>query len=151
MADKHTITKSGLELLKKELEEKLQKRDSLKNAIEEMRDRGDLSENDGYSLALDDNESNERRIAELESLIEKAKIVKETDDKSVSVGNKVEVESNGQKSSFTIVGESEADPLANKISIGSPLGSALKGKKVGDSIKVELPRGAVEYKIISLS
>lgn len=151
MADQNAITKAGLIALKEELSSKLIKRDEIKAVIEEMRDRGDLSENDGYSLALDDNESNERRIAELQYLIENAKIINNTDDRAVSIGNEVELHSDGKTTTLTIVGESESDPLSNKISIGSPLGSALKGKKSGEIVKVKLPRGNVEYKIVSIS
>lgn len=151
MTQANEITQAGLEKLKTELNERIAKREELKTMIEEMRNRGDLSENDGYTLALEDNESNERRIAELEELVTNAVVVNDIGMHVVSIGNSVEVDDEGKSTVFEIVGESETDPMSGKISSSSPIGSALMGKKVGDTAKVQLPKGETEFKILKIS
>lgn len=149
--NKYSISTEGLEELKSELEQRLNsKREDLKEMIEEMRSRGDLSENEGYTLALEEFESNERRIAELTDLIDNAKIIKRTSHNSVGLGNKVTVEVEGKERSYTIVGESEANPIDNKVSAETPLGKALIGKKVGQSFSIELPLGTQALKILNI-
>lgn len=151
MDNKFKMTQSGLDALKAELAERLLKREQLREVIEDMRDKGDLSENEGYVLSLEDDLSNEKSIAEIQQMIDNAVIVKETSNTSkVGIGSKVEVESNGVKTLYIIVGDNESDPLANKISASSPIGSALMNKKVGDSVEVQLPKGVTKYTILSI-
>jgi transcription elongation factor GreA len=145
------VTAKGLEKLKIELAERISKRDSLRSNIEEMRNRGDLRENDGYTIALDNNETNERRIGELEFLIETSIIVNDADNSTISVGNSVKVAVDENSFVYEIVGDSEADPLSNKISENSPIGKAFVGKRVGDTAVVELPRGIQEYRILEIN
>lgn len=148
----HILTPKGkiqLETKLKELEEV--KRPKIKLDIEEMRNRGDLSENDGYTLALQDYESNEARIAEIEMTLQNSIIEEPKDDGKVGLGETVTVKTPTGEIAYDIVGANEADPMNKKITPESPIGSALMGKKVGDTVKVTLPAGEMEYKIVALS
>lgn len=146
------LTPEGYNNLKTELEErKNEKREKLKLEIEEMRAKGDLSENDGYTLALEDYQSNEKIIMEIEAKLANAKIVKKNPNaQAVHVSSIVLVQSGDQKIEYTVVGDTEADPISNKISLSSPIGSALMGKKVGDEVIIKLPKGDTKYKILSI-
>ncbi|KXK26213.1 MAG: Transcription elongation factor GreA [candidate division WS6 bacterium OLB20] len=85
-------------------------------------------------------------------MIKNAEISKTTKGGGVSVGKTVTVENTetGVKQEFQIVGQSEADPAARKISLDSPIGAALKGKKEGDTVTVDLPVGEVEFRIVKI-
>ena len=141
---KYNMTKEGLQELKTEFKVKAEvKRPKLKAMIEDMRERGDLSENDGYTLALEDNESNERRLAELSDLIENAVIIqikKGTQD-TVCLGCNTTIEIEGKEITYNLVGPSETNPLENKLSAETPIGRAILGKKVGTICHVDLPIG----------
>lgn len=149
MSDKVQLTEKGLKKLKEEL--KLlteEKRHELKDTIEEMRNRGDLSENDGYTLALEQFQANEKRISDIQEQIENAEIVETSNGKDkVTVGSTVKVEIEGDTKTIELVGESEADPTENKVSLKSPLGANLLDKKVGDKVRVKLPKSVKEYTI----
>ncbi len=124
----------------------------LPEAIERVakaRDFGDLSENAEYHSAKEDLSAVEGRVEELRDIITRVVVVdiKKAGDAEVGIGSSVEVEVNGGKHNFSIVGEWEADPAAKKISHESPLGKALIGKKVGDTVEVEAPAGKVVYVI----
>lgn len=149
----HKITESGLEALKTELKYlQEEKKPHLIEIIEDMRNKGDLSENDGYTLALEDYESNEIDIAKLQHMIETAVVIEEAKKSSkVIVGSNVKVKSNGKDITYTIVGHSEANPLENKISDKTPIGAALLGKSTGDKVKVQLPVGSVEFEILEVA
>ena len=92
----------------------------------------------------------ESRIAEIEEILKGAKIIASDGDGTVSLGDTLTVESNGVQTEYQLVGAIEADPLNNKISHESPLGSALLGKKVGDTVTIKTPKGERQYTIVSL-
>lgn len=145
---KFHLTKEGLQEIKTELQE-LQE-EKLPHAIERVknaREHGDLTENSEYHAAREDQTFLEGRIEELEELIAKAKLVRKSSNNSVSIGNKVTVKTGSKSVTFHIVGKYEADPLNKKISDESPLGQALLGKKVGESIEYEAPVGKIIYQI----
>jgi transcription elongation factor GreA len=150
--DVHLVTKDGLKKLKEELEYRSTvKKEELKNTLNEMIQAGDLSENDGYTLALDDFRSNDFEIERLRSLIKRAKVVENKTDGVVELGDTVVLQdNNGKEVTYTIVGEDEADILRKKISYKSPLGASMVGKKKGASFKFTTPRGKVEYKILDV-
>jgi len=149
------LTKKGLEDLKKELEELTKVRQpQLIKRVATARDFGDLMENAEYASAREELSFVEGRIAELEGILAKAKVISEekkgkTKD-AVALGSKVTVAVNGAKHDFFVVGEWEADPIAKKISHSSPLGKALLGKRVGDKVEVEAPAGRLIYQIIKI-
>ena len=95
----------------------------------------------------------EARIDELQSIVEKAVVIKNTKSRDkIGMGSEVTIKKTGSKSEriINIVGEFEADPVIGKISIGSPLGEALHSKKKGDKVIVKAPAGEIEYEVIKI-
>jgi transcription elongation factor GreA len=146
------LTKSGLEKLKKELDyRKNIKRVEIRKFLTEAREAGDLSENDGYKLALEDMNSNNARIAELEEIIKNAKIIEADDSQdTVQLGSTVVLTINGQETEYILVNELESDPLNNKISVTSPIGKMLIGKHVGQQFSFDTQAGKQTYKILKI-
>src|SRR3989344_5135034 len=146
------VTKEGLEALEKELNELVSvKRPKVVERLANARTQGDLTENSDYHNAKDELEFLDGRISELEKVVQNSTIVKNGQNgDGVSVGTSVTVKTNGQKHTFHIVGEWEADPMQKKISHTSPLGQALIGKRVGEKVEVEAPVGKVIYEILSI-
>ena len=156
-AKKNILTYEGLRKLEEELEDlKVNQRKAVAAKIKEAREQGDLSENAEYDAAKDEQRDIEAQIAELEEILKNAEIIQ--DEAGGKKSNKVKMESvvklhdveYDEDIEYVIVGSSEADSLNNKISNESPLGAALIGKKVGDTVKVEAPVGEIEYKIIEV-
>jgi transcription elongation factor GreA len=146
------LTKEGYEKIREEIEyrEKTVRTD-IGNTLNEMRSQGDLSENDGYTLAVEENEENEKEISRLKELLKNSKIVKRKGKTKVTVGNKVTISCDGQKNrEYTIVGEDHANPLENRISYKSPIGKALIGRKVGEKFSLNTPKGEIECQIESI-
>lgn len=144
------LTQEGLDNLKAELKDLVEvKKPQNATRIKTARDLGDVSENAEYSTAREEQTKIDYRISEIDSILKRAKVVTATAG-SVSLGNKVKVHVEGEDEEFHIVGEPEADPLANKISHESPLGSLLVGKKVGDTFELTIPTGKLTYKIIDI-
>lgn len=150
------LTPKGLEKLKKELQERqtTTKKD-LQNQLNEELKGGDISENTSYYRVLEDIESNQLRIDELEELIKKAVVTNHTDNPdrkgSIGIGSSVTLKKDGTDIVYELVGATEADPTENKISIESPIGIALANKKIHDHIIVNTPRGPIKYAIICVS
>lgn len=149
------LTQEGLDELKEELKELRQvKLPAIVERVARAREYGDLSENAEYHNARDEQQLLEARIEEIESIINKAKVVQHTrSTQKVGMGSEVEVLEKGKKKPFTvtIVGEFEADPGEWKVSGVSPLGKALHGRKKGDEVTVEAPAGATTYTIKSIN
>ena len=122
--------------------------------LKEAREQGDLSENAEYDAAKDEQRDIETQIAELEEILKNAEVVQDnnTDKDAIKMESVVKLHDveYDEDIEYVIVGSSEADSLNNKISNESPLGAAMLGKKVGDTVKVEAPAGVIEYKIISV-
>lgn len=145
------LSSEGLEQLKKELEELKLKRQEIAQRLEESKALGDLSENSEYLQAKEAQGFNEGKILELEGLIRDSVVISKNGGTStLQIGGTVEVNSQGQKQIFTIVGSGEINPSQGKISNESPLGRAFLGHKVGEMVEVETPRGKASYKIISI-
>ena len=146
MATKETIlTADGLRKLQEELaERKGAIREEIVERLKEARAQGDLSENSEYDQAKEDQGKNEGRIIELEYMIKNATIIDSAASKEagvVSLGSTVllkDVET-GEEETYSIVGTTEADPFENRISNESPVGAAILGKKVGDTVIVNTP------------
>lgn len=154
-AKKNILTYAGLKKYEEELADlKLVRRKEVAQKIKEAREQGDLSENAEYDAAKDEQRDIELRIEELEKLLKNAEVVVEDEielDK-INVGCKVklyDVEYE-EEIEFQIVGSTEANSLKNKISNESPVGMALMGKKVGDTVEVETQAGVIEYKILEI-
>ena len=149
-------TKEGLDKLKNELNElKTKGRADIAKQIAEARDKGDLSENAEYDAAKDAQGHLEAKIAQLESVVGNARVIDEStlDTSKVSILSKVKIKNkqNGATFSYTLVSEEEADLKASKISIQSPIGKGLLGKKAGQSAKIKTPGGEIEFEIIDIS
>ena len=145
------ISQEGLEQLKSELLELKQKRHEIAKRLEEAKALGDLSENAEYQDAKEQQAFNEGKVAELEQMIRDAVVINKTEKKDiVRIGSIVNVKCNGEKLSFHIVGSEEADPAAGKISNESPLGKAFLGRKAGETVEAETPRGKIKYTIKSI-
>jgi len=128
-----------------------QRRREIAERIEQAKELGDLSENAEYSDAKEDQAFNEGRILELSNLLKNLTVVDPPADGRVGMGSKLVVETNAGQKEFIIVSFNESDPLNGKISNESPLGRALLNHVAGDKIKVNTPKGYVEYTIISVS
>jgi transcription elongation factor GreA len=145
------ITASGLEDLRRELAELVDtKRPAQVTRLATARSMGDLSENSDYISAKEDLAFIDGRISELEDIIHNAKVTAPTDNSQISFGHTVTVKVNSTQTLFKIVGEWEADPQDKKISASSPLGQALIGKKVGDTVEVTAPAGKIVYTIVAI-
>lgn len=151
--EKQYVTKEKLEELKQELADlKGRKRIEVGERLKRAKELGDLSENSEYFEAREEQAQVETRIGELEDMIKTAEIIeKSSSTANVSIGSTVEVEKGGQKMKLTIVGSNEANPDGGFISNESPLGRAFLGKKAGDKVTVSVPKGKVEYLILSIS
>lgn len=146
MSRQSVITPEGLEKLKQEIEELTTvKRREVAARIKEAREFGDISENAEYDDAKNEQALLEQRIAQLEERLRRATVVdgSELDKDEVNVGSLVHVKDHttGDARKFLIVGATEANPLENKVSNESPIGRALVGRKKGDVVEVEVPRG----------
>ena len=149
-------TKEGLEKLKAELNELRTKgRTDIARQIAEARDKGDLSENAEYDAAKDAQGLLELKIAKLEEVVGNARVIDESslDTSKVSILSKVKIKNkkNNMTVTYTLVSEEEADLKSNKISIKSPIGKGLMGKKVGETAVVQAPVGNMEFEILDIS
>ncbi|NLL66488.1 MAG: transcription elongation factor GreA [Clostridiaceae bacterium] len=149
------LTYEGLKKLEEELEFlKGEKRKEIADRIKQALAFGDISENSEYDEAKIEQAQNEVRIAQLEIMLKNASIIDEdeVDTKVVSLGAKVKIRDIKSKEEYDyqIVGSAEADPVSNRISNESPVGSALLGHKAGESVDVEVPGGKIKYKILSI-
>ncbi|GIW65951.1 MAG: transcription elongation factor GreA [Candidatus Parcubacteria bacterium] len=154
------ISKEVYEQLKKELENlKKIARKEIAEKIKTAKEFGDLSENAEYQSALEEQKRLERRIFEIENILKTSKVIKSKPIKSdkVNIGTEIEVEiidnkvkDNKKTMKFKIVGFGESDPLSGKISIESPLGKSLLGKKIGDVVEVSVGKKIIKYKIKSI-
>ena len=156
MSEISYYTEEGLNKLKEELNElKTKGRADIARQIAEARDKGDLSENAEYDAAKDAQGLLELKIAKLEAILGNARIIDETkiDTSKVSILSKVKIKNtkNGMELSYTIVSEEEADLKAQKISVKSPIGQGLLGKKVGEKAEITAPGGKMEFKILEIS
>ena len=149
-------SEEGLEKLKAELDELRSKgRAEIAKQIAEARAQGDLSENAEYDAAKDAQGMLEMKIAKLEEALGNARILDESqiDTSKALVLSTVKVKNLKLKKefSYTLVSEEEADLEAMKISVDSPIGKGLLGKKIGDVAKIEVPAGILEFKILDIT
>ncbi|MGH1434732.1 MAG: transcription elongation factor GreA [Lewinella sp.] len=150
------LTPEGYERLKAELEElKTTGRSEVAAAIAEAREKGDLSENAEYDAAKEAQGLLEMKINELDKVMATARVLdsSQLDTSQVTVLSKVTIKNLKLKKEMTyhLVSESEADLKTGKISVSSPIGKGLLGKKVGDIASVETPRGSIEFEILNIT
>ena len=156
MADKKIVmTYEGAKKLQDELQElKVVRRKDVAKKLQEAREQGDLSENAEYDAAKDEQREIEARIEELEQILKNVEVVvgEDVDADKISIGCTVDVLDIefDEEEEFHIVGSTEAKSLSGLISNESPLGRALRGKKVGDEVVVDAPAGEVRYKVLGI-
>lgn len=150
--DNQYFSKEGLEKLKNELEERTTVlRPEIARRIKEAKEEGDISENAAFDAARETQAANEGRIEEIKAILENAVIISGNGGGNiVSVGSGIKVDSKKGPQSFVIVGAAESDPLKGFISNESPLGKAFLGRKKGDKVEVQTPKGVTEYKILEI-
>ena len=155
MSDVSYYTEEGLKKLRDELSQlKDIERPKASNAIAEARDKGDLSENAEYNAAKEAQGMLEMKISKLEAVLSNARLIDESqlDLSKVLVLSKVTINNlnNQMQLKYTLVAESEADLKSGKISVSSPIGKGLLGKKVGEIAEVVVPNGTIKFEIISI-
>jgi transcription elongation factor GreA len=147
------LTEQGYKKIKDELEFlKKEKLPEYAKRIAEAKELGDLSENAEYQEAKDEQGMIARRINDLEEVLRIATVTntKNINTSIVEIGNIIEVESDGKKYNFTIVSSNEVNPESGKISNESPLGQSFLGRKSGEVIEIEVPKGKITYKILNI-
>ena len=155
MTKKNILTYEGLKKLEDELQDlKVVKRKEVADKIREAREQGDLSENAEYDAAKDEQRDIEARIEEIEKILKNAEVVVEEDVNldQINIGCSVRIYDIefDEELEYKIVGSTEANSLKGKISNESPVGKALIGKKVGDTVTVETQAGEIAYKILEI-
>lgn len=150
------MTQEGYDRLKSELETlKSKGRDAVAKAIAEAREKGDLSENAEYDAAKDAQGMLEMKINEMEKSMANARVITtdQLDASKVTVLSNVTIKNitTGKQMVYTLVAEAEADLKAKKISVSSPIGQGLLGKKKGDIAKIQTPAGFIDFEIIDIS
>lgn len=149
-------TEEGLKKLKDELHNmKTVQRPAISDQIAEARDKGDLSENAEYDAAKEAQGLLEMKISKMEAIIANARIIDEStiDTSKVFILSKVKIKNiaNNMEMEYTLVAENEADLKAKKISIDSPIGKGLLGKKLNDIADIQTPNGIMKFEIIDIS
>ena len=151
MKKEYQITQDGKKALEQELEQLKSRRGEIAQKIAEARDYGDLSENAEYDAAREEQGVVDTRVAEIEAIIRNAKIITSSKSGVVGLGSSVELEFNGKKVAYVVVGPVEANPLEGRVSNESPIGQAVTGKAVGDNFEIDTPKGTVSYTVVSIN
>lgn len=153
MPDKQVpLTREGKAKLEEELEQLRADRRVIAERIHNAQEQG-TSQNDAeYDDAKQEQGMVEGRILELEDILRRATLIDETASKSgrVGIGSRVEVDQDGKSVAYQIVGAPEADPTKGKISNESPVGSALLGRSVGETVDVNVPKGVIKVKVLKI-
>ncbi len=152
---KNILTYEGLKRYEEELQDlKVVKRKEVAEKIKEAREQGDLSENAEYDAAKDEQRDIEARIEELEKILKNAEVIveDEVDLDKISIGCKVKIYDYDfeEEVEYKIVGSTEANSLKGKISNESPVGQALMGKRVGETVDVDTQEGIIKYKVLEI-
>ena len=152
---KNILTYAGLKQLEDEIQDlKLNRRKEVAQKIKEAREQGDLSENAEYDAAKDEQRDIEARIEEIEKILKNAEVVieEDVDLNTINIGCMVKIldMEYDDMLEYKIVGSTEANSLKGKISNESPVGKALIGAKIGETIEVETQAGMIKYKILEI-
>ena len=149
-------TEEGLQKLKNELEHLVTvERPEISRQIAEARDKGDLSENAEYAAAKDAQGLLELKISKMQEIIQNARIIDESklDTSKILLLSTVKIKNlkNNKTMQYTIVPEQESDLKSGKLSVNSPIASGLLGKKVGDTVDIQVPAGVIPFEIIEIT
>ncbi|MBU3010201.1 transcription elongation factor GreA [Polaribacter vadi] len=146
----------GLKKLKDELHQLEQvERPRVTQEIADARDKGDLSENAEYHAAKEEQSHLETKIAKLKNIVASARILDESqlDTSKILIHSNVKIKntSNGMEFSYRLVADSETDVRNGKLSVNSPIGKGLLGKKVGELAEIKVPNGIMKFEIVEIS
>ncbi|MBS9774115.1 MAG: transcription elongation factor GreA [Tenacibaculum sp.] len=149
-------TEEGLKKLKDELAYLEQvERPRVSQEIADARDKGDLSENAEYHAAKEEQSLLETKIAKLKSVVSNARVIDESqlDISKVLIHSIVKIKNltNNMEFTYTLVADSESDVRNGKLSVNSPIGKGLLGKKVGDTAEIQVPSGLMKFEILEIS
>lgn len=146
------VSAEGLEKLNAELDDlRSVQRPQVIARVAAAREHGDLKENAEYQYARNDQSFMEGRIQTLERMLRTNVVIEHNEsDDTVRLGSSVDVESDGERDTYEIVGSTEANPAAGRLSNNSPVGRALLGARAGDTVSVELPSGSVTYRVLEV-
>ena len=144
------FTKEGFEKAQQEYEELQKQRPAVVEDLKKAREMGDLKENGYYQASRRKLSYIDGRLFRLKMDMKYAVIIETTAGDRVSIGSKVALVNEEKEISYTIVGDFEANPSEGKISLLSPLGLAIDGKKIGDEVALETPRGKIVYKLVAI-
>jgi transcription elongation factor GreA len=156
MAEVLYITEEGLQRLKDELDKlRIDERPKIARMIADARDKGDLNENAEYSAAKEEQGMLEMKIAKLEDLISRSRVLDETkiDSKTVRILNRVRIRNKqtNKVMEYQLVPESEASLKDGKLAVSSPIAQGLIGKKVGETVEIKVPSGTIHLEIVAIS
>lgn len=149
------LTQEGLDKLRQQVDHlKRVERPAISAQIAEARDKGDLSENAEYDAAKEAQGLLELKISKLEATLSEAVVIDESqlDKDKVLILSKVKLKNqgNGMEFEYTLVPENEADLKEKKISVESPIGKGLLGKKIGDVAEIEVPSGVMKFEVLEI-
>lgn len=144
------MTQQGLDEAKAEFEQKSKLREEILVRLQTAREMGDLSENGAYKYAKFELRDCDRRLRHLSKLIKHGVVAEETREGVVGFDSEVVINNGKIDMEFRMVSGYESDPEQKKLSVYSPIGKAIMGKSIGDTVLVEIPAGNTEYKILSV-
>ena len=150
------VTEEGLQKLKDELDQlRLVERPLISKMLAEARDKGDLTENAEYSAAKEAQSMLEMRIAKLEDIVARSRIIdgSKIDNSTVRILHKVKIRNklNNMVMEYQLVPESEANIKIGKIAVNSPIAQGLIGRKIGETVEIKVPSGIISFEIITIS
>lgn len=145
------LTAETFAALKKELDELFIEQEEVVERVKVAREMGDLSENGAYKYGKFELGKVRRRMGEIKKLLRLGVVIEKKQDGKINFGSEVTLEGPQGKRRFLLVSEHESDPTKGKLSDKSPIGSAVKGKCVGDKVQVELPLGLTEFTIVDIN
>jgi len=145
------FTKAGFEKIKQEYEDLKKERPGVLIDVQKARELGDLKENGYYQASKGKLRTIDSRMMNIAFQIKTAKIIDESASDTIGIGSTVLFSINGNDKTFQFVGDVEANPSEGKLSLLSPIGRAVEGKKVGDEIEVNTPGGVFKYKVKKIS
>lgn len=156
MGEVSYYTEEGLQKLKEELDHlENVERPRVSQEIADARDKGDLSENAEYHAAKEEQSLLEFKIAKLKQVVATARVIDESqlDTSKILIHSvaKIKNTANGMEMTYTLVADSETDVRGGKISVNSPIGKGLLGKKVGEIAEIQVPNGIMKFEILEIS
>lgn len=149
--DKIRFTQKGYDDLKKELAELKAERPSVIEDVQKARELGDLKENGYYQASKQKLRTIDSRIMRINYYLKVASIVDDVTDDGIGIGKTVTLKNSTREMMYQIVGDLEANPSEGRLSLLSPIGRALEGKKEGEEITIRIPSGEVTYTIVKVA